>query len=334
MDIKNLKEQFTNVQSINQIIEIKNIFIKKNITPLVKELNNEKDQKNKKELGIQLNSFKNEIEEVTREAISSFSFKKTHYLNSTIDKTSVVEFYNQGKKNILLTIIKEINYFFNKLDFNFIQGNEIVSLNENFFNLNFPNDHPSLNENETFYLTKDTVLRTHASATTFAEIYKNPDAKELKIMSLGSVFRRDEDDSTHTHQFKQLDFIWMKENLNIANLKWVIDSFLEFIFERKITSRYRLSNFPFTEPSFEVDVKCWNCKNDKKCKVCKESGWIEILGAGMVHRNILDKAGVDKKMECIAAGIGIERLAMIKYGVSDIRNFYLNDVDIFKQIKE
>ncbi len=334
MDTKKLKEDFIQAQSISQIIETKNIFIKKNINPLVEELNKEKNIQNKKELGIKINSFKKEIEEITKEAISNFSFVKKEFLNSNMDKTSFVHLYNQGKRNILVTLANDINYFFNKIDFKFIHGNEILSLEENFFNLNFSFDHPSLSKNETFYLDENKILRTHCTPATYGEIYKNSNVEELKVMTIGTVFRRDEDDATHTHQFSQLDFIWMKENLNLANLKWIIDSFLEFIFERKIVSRYRLSNFAFTSPSFEVDVKCWNCKENRKCNVCKDSGWIEILGSGMVHRNVLDKAGVNKKMECIAAGIGIERIAMIKYNISDIRNIYINDIDMFRQIKE
>lgn len=175
------------------------------------------------------------------------------------------------------------------------------------------------------------MLRTHCTTTT-AELIHNALNKDIRIMSFGNVYRKDDDDATHSHQFMQIDFVWIKENLTIANLKWLIDSLIKYLFGNQLETRYRLSFFPFTEPSFEVDVQCFKC-NLKGCSVCKYSTWIEIMGTGMLHQNVLSAANLDPNLKGLAFGIGVDRIAMLKYEIDDIRYLYSNNIKFNKQIK-
>lgn len=241
-------------------------------------------------------------------------------------------FLKNGSMHLLNIVLDDAIKFFEQLNFEVVSGNEVVTDQFNFHNLNIPKNHPSRNMQDSFFINEELLLRTHCTVTTAQKIYQNKN-DDIRVLSYGNVYRKDDDDATHSHQFTQLDLVWVNKNINVANLKWLIDSFLKYLFENNdIQTRYRLSYFPFTEPSFEVDVSCFKCQQ-KGCSICKKTGWIEILGAGLLNMNVLRLADI-KNSVGLAAGIGIERIAMLKYGISDIRDFYNNNFAFIKQFKK
>ncbi len=197
-------------------------------------------------------------------------------------------------------------------------GIEIESDEYNFEKLNIPKDHPSRDMQDTLYIDKENLLRTHNTGLTARVLEENKN-NSFSSFTIGKVYRNDEDDQTHSHQFSQVDLVSVG-NLNIENLIWTLKSLLSHIFEEEVEIRLRPSFFPFTEPSMEVDVFFKN-------------KWIEILGAGMLNEKILKMAGYTNNLKGFAAGVGIERIAMIKYGINDIREFYKNDLRFLKQFK-
>ncbi|TDV23060.1 phenylalanyl-tRNA synthetase alpha subunit [Mycoplasmopsis mustelae] len=198
------------------------------------------------------------------------------------------------------------------------QEGEIVSDLYNFEKLNISVNHPARAMHDSLYLNATTLLRTHNTGITAKVLEENPN-KEISTFAIGKVYRNDEDDATHSHQFTQLDFVCVGD-VSFPNLIWTLKSFLSYVLEEEIQVRLRPSYFPFTEPSVEVDM-------------FYKDRWIEILGAGMLHPNVLKLAGFDTQFNAFAAGVGLERLAMIKYGLNDIRDLYRNDLRILEQFK-
>lgn len=316
-------------QAINksQLIEIKNIFLRNEIAPLYKQLS---ISENKKEFGQLLNELKKEIENNFNSALENFidKYDEKEKLSDYAMENNVLI---SGSKHLLNIVLNEVINFFKQLNFDVVNGDEVVTDEFNFTNLNIPKNHPARNMQDSFYIDENFMLRTHCTVTTAQKIYLNK-KNDIRILSYGNVYRNDDDDATHSHQFTQIDIVWIRENLNLSNLKWLIDSFLKYLFNKDIKTRYRLSYFPFTEPSFEVDVSCFKCKQ-VGCNICKKTGWIEILGAGLLNINVLNIAGIKNKVG-LAAGIGIERLVMLKYGITDIRNLYTNNFAFNKQFKK
>ena len=191
--------------------------------------------------------------------------------------------------------------------------------------LNIPKDHPARDMQDTLYIDNETLLRSHTSAVQ-AHVMQKEGGKPIKIICPGKTYRRDDDDMTHSHQFAQVEGLVIDKNINLGNLKATLELFAKKMFSKDSKIRFRSSYFPFTEPSVEVDVSCFNC-HGKGCNICKNSGWIEILGAGMVHPNVLKMNGYNPEVYSgFAFGIGIERVAMLRYGIDDIRRFYQNDI--------
>ena len=183
---------------------------------------------------------------------------------------------------------------------------------------------------DTFYVDVETLLRTQTTAIQMRALEAGKDNLPIKVICPGKTYRRDDDDATHSHQFMQIEGLVVGENITMGDLKGTLDYMAKAMFGNERTIRLRPSYFPFTEPSIEADVSCFNC-GGKGCRICKGTGWIEILGAGMVHPNVLEMAGIDsKKYTGFAFGVGVERVAMLKYGIDDIRNFYINDVRFLK----
>ena len=184
---------------------------------------------------------------------------------------------------------------------------------------------------DSFYITDEILMRTHTSPVQARTMEKHKGQGPVKIICPGKVYRRDNDDATHSHQFMQIEGLVVDENISMSDLKGTLEVFLKKIFGQDREIRLRPSFLPFTEPSVEVDLSCKIC-GGHGCNVCKQTGWIEVLGGGIVHPNVLDMAGFDsKKYSGFAFGIGVERIAMLKYGVDDIRHFYTNDVRFLKQ---
>ncbi|HYK73461.1 MAG TPA: phenylalanine--tRNA ligase subunit alpha [Pseudoneobacillus sp.] len=237
----------------------------------------------------------------------------------------------QGNHHPLTRIIEEIEDLFIGMGYTVAEGPEVEKDYYNFEALNLPKGHPARDMQDSFYISEETLLRTHTSPIQARTMEKNEAKGPIKIICPGKVYRRDNDDATHSHQFMQIEGLVIGENIRMSDLKGTLEVFVKKMFGEDRQIRLRPSFFPFTEPSVEMDISCKICGGDG-CSVCKGTGWIEILGGGMVHPNVLEMAGYDsKKYTGFAFGMGPERIAMLKYGVDDIRHFYTNDVRFLKQ---
>ena len=232
----------------------------------------------------------------------------------------------KGSKHPLNKVIEEVEELFISMGYDVVTGPEIEKDLYNFEKLNLPKDHPARDAQDSFYLTEEYLLRTQTSPVQARTMENNLEKGPIRIICPGKVYRRDNDDATHSHQFHQIEGLVIDENISLAHLKGTLEVFAKRMFGNEREIRFRPSFFPFTEPSIEVDVSCFKC-NSKGCSICKNTGWIEILGAGMVHPNVLLAGGYDpNKYKGFAFGMGPERIAMLKYGISDIRHFYSNDI--------
>ncbi|WP_274705789.1 phenylalanine--tRNA ligase subunit alpha [Fructilactobacillus cliffordii] len=237
-----------------------------------------------------------------------------------------------GHPHVIQKIIDEIEDIFIGMGYQVLSGPEVEEEHYNFEMMNLPKDHPARDMQDTFYITKEILMRTHTSPMQ-ARALETHDFSQgpLKMISPGVVFRRDTDDPTHSHQFHQVEGIVIDKHITMADLKGTLAAMTHALFGDKFQVRLRPSYFPFTEPSVEADITCMNC-GGKGCAVCKGSGWIEVLGAGMVHPNVLKMAGVNPhEYGGFAFGVGPDRFAMLKYGVNDIRDFYLNNLKFLTQ---
>jgi len=231
-----------------------------------------------------------------------------------------------------MIVQQEMEDLFIGLGYTVEEGPEVEMDLYNFERANIPKDHPARDMQDTFYINAEELLRTHTTAIQTRQLEKfAQEGKELiKVICPGKVYRRDDDDATHSHQFMQCEGLVVGEHITLSDLKGTLQFLAQKMFGEERVIRFRPSYFQFTEPSVEVDVSCHVC-GGKGCPVCKGTGWIEILGAGMVHPNVLSMAGYDaEKLSGFAFGIGIERVAMLKYGITDIRNFYTNDIRFLK----
>ncbi|MFS0574927.1 phenylalanine--tRNA ligase subunit alpha [Sporosarcina sp. 179-K 3D1 HS] len=235
-----------------------------------------------------------------------------------------------GNHHPLTRVVEEIEDFFISMGYEIAEGPEVEKDYYNFEALNLPKGHPARDMQDSFYISEETLLRTHTSPVQ-ARTMEAKDGAAIKIICPGKVYRRDHDDATHSHQFTQIEGLVVGENIRMSDLKGTLDLFAKKMFGADREIRLRPSFFPFTEPSVEMDISCFKC-GGAGCNVCKKTGWIEILGAGMVHPNVLKMAGYDPTVVTgFAFGMGPERVAMLKYGVEDIRHFYTNDVRFISQ---
>lgn len=247
-----------------------------------------------------------------------------------IDITLAGDRLETGTIHPLIMIQQEIEDLFIGMGYKIAEGPEVEQDYYNFELANIPKDHPARDMQDTFYIDPNTLLRTHTTAMQMRELEKAHGQLPIKLICPGKVYRRDDDDATHSHQFMQCEGLVVGEHITLADLKGTLEFMANRMFGEGRQIRFRPSYFPFTEPSVEVDVSCPFC-NGKGCSVCKGSGWIEILGAGMVHPHVLEMNGFDpKKCSGFAFGVGLERVAMLKYGIDDIRSFYTNDLRFLK----
>lgn len=250
----------------------------------------------------------------------------------TVDVTLPGRPVQTGNHHPLTAVIEEIEDLFIGMGYQIAEGPEVEKDYYNFEALNLPKGHPARDMQDSFYITEEILLRTHTSPVQARTMEKHEGRGPVKIICPGKVYRRDNDDATHSHQFMQIEGLVVDENIRMSDLKGTLEVFAKKMFGEDRKIRLRPSFFPFTEPSVEVDVSCM-C-GGHGCSICKYTGWIEILGAGMVHPNVLEMAGFDsKKYTGFAFGMGPERIAMLKYGIDDIRHFYTNDVRFLKQFK-
>jgi phenylalanyl-tRNA synthetase alpha chain len=248
----------------------------------------------------------------------------------TIDTTLPGSTESLGGTNPFYLVESQISDVFLSMGYTIAEGPEIELDHYNFELLNIPKDHPAREMQDSLYIDEHHLLRTHTSPVQ-ARVMEASLGQPIKVICPGKVYRRDEDDMTHSHQFGQIEGLLVDEHINLGHLKQTLLVFAKKMFGDKRNIRFRPSFFPFTEPSVEIDVSCFEC-GGQGCAMCKQTGWIEILGGGMVHPKVLAMNGYDpQRYSGFAFGIGIERVAMLKYGIDDIRRFYQNDLRFLKQ---
>lgn len=278
----------------------------------------------------------NEIREKLEGEISDYKknidnkIKADKLANEKIDVTMPSDYQMVGRRHPLMLVKEELEEVFLNMGYDVIEGPEVDTVKNNFDDLNAPKDHPSRDKSDTFYLSDDIVLRTQTS-TVQIRTMKNQ-KPPIKMVSAGRTFRFDEVDDTHSPMFHQMECLVVDKGITMANLKDSIDQFVREMFGENMQTRFRPHNFPFTEPSAEVDVSCFKCKG-KGCPACNGTGWsMELLGCGMVHPNVLKNCGIDPdEYSGFAFGIGVDRLTMIKYGITDIRMLFENDARFLQQ---
>lgn len=284
--------------------------------------------------GQKVNEIKTMIAEAIdeRKAILEVEEMKQQIEAEKIDITLDGQKPSLGNLHPLMLVQQEMEDLFIGLGYIIGEGPEVELDLYNFERANIPKDHPARDMQDTFYINAEELLRTHTTAIQTRQLEEGAKENKLpiKVICPGKVYRRDDDDATHSHQFMQCEGLVVGEGIQLSDLKGTLLFLAQKMFGESRTIRFRPSYFQFTEPSVEVDVSCHIC-GGKGCNVCKGTGWIEILGAGMVHPNVLEMAGYDpEKVSGFAFGVGIERVAMLKYGIGDIRDFYTNDIRFLK----
>ena len=282
----------------------------------------------KKDFGKVLNDLKNEVNNLldTKKNTLEEAELNKRLENEKIDITLPSTKLHVGGVHPITKVIDEVEELFISMGYDVVEGPEIEQDLYNFEKLNLPKGHPARDSQDSFYITEEMLLRTQTSSVQARTMEANKEKTPIRMICPGKTYRRDNDDATHSHQFHQIEGLVIDENISLADLKGTLEIFAKKMFGEDRVIRFRPSFFPFTEPSIEVDVTCFKC-GGVGCPLCKGTGWIEILGAGMVHPNVLRDSGYDpEKYTGFAFGIGPERVAMLKYGINDIRNFYTNDV--------
>lgn len=290
------------------------------------------DDEDRKNLGKKLNEFKRFVEAalaIKLQEINNLAVLK-QVNKEDIDVTLQGRKFPIGHKHILDQLWSELEDFFIGLGYEIAEGPEIETDLYNFEMLNTPKDHPARDMQDSFYINSSQLLRTHTSPVQVRTMLKAAGAP-VKIVCPGIVYRRDSDDATHSHQFMQIEGLAVDRNITMSDLKGTLTLLMKTLFGSQLDIRFRPSFFPFTEPSVEVDVTCFKCFG-QGCALCKQSGWIEILGAGMVNPKVLKMSGYNPDLyQGFAFGMGIERVAMLRYGIDDIRLFYSNDPRFLEQ---
>ncbi len=283
-------------------------------------------------VGQAANQLKNHLEELIE--LRTQDFKKQalqerllrEKLDVTLPGTPVVS----GGRHPLDLVIEEIENIFLGLGFEIVEGPEVELDYYNFEALNVPADHPARDMQDSFYISEDLLLRTHTSPGQVRTMESKNPILPVKIIIPGKVYRRD-DDATHSPMFHQVEGLYIGEKVTFADLKGMLMLFIREIFGKNLRVRFRPSYFPFTEPSAEMDVSCVMC-GGSGCRTCSDTGWLEILGSGMVHPSVLVAGGYDpEKVTGFAFGMGVERIAMLKFGVDDLRLFFDNDIRFLSQ---
>ena len=315
------------IESVEKL-RIKYLGRKGLITELFKKMG-EVPAAEKGTLGQLINSVKSNVTKALDEktaAVSAASGVK----KETVDITLPGITKELGTIHPILQTIKEISGIFISLGFKVVEGPEIENEHYNFEALNIPLEHPSRDAFDTFYLSDKWLLRSHTSPVQARFMEKN--SPPLAIIIPGKVYRPDATDASHSFMFHQVEGLAVGDSIKFSDLKGVLTTFAKMMFGEKTRMRFRPSFFPFTEPSAEVDISCILCKGQARCSLCGGKGWLEILGAGMVNPKVFKNVGYDpKKVTGFAFGMGVERIAILKYGITDIRMFFENDIRVLKQ---
>lgn len=339
-EVNKIKEEYLKdslrINNIKSLNEVKVEYLGKTgkvsmLSKMMKDIANE----NKKEFGMLVNELRtyvtNSLDEKLKIIREDELNKKLE--SETIDITISSKKVKRGSKHPMTRIEEKFEDLFLSMGYTIYDGPEIESDENCFQKLNLPKGHAARDAQDTFYLKDEFeqfLLRSQTSTAQVRAMEENKDKGPLRIVCPGKVYRRDED-ATHSHQFMQIEGLVIDEDVSMADLKGTLELFCKTILGDKTKVRFRPSYFPFTEPSVEVDVSCFKC-GGKGCALCKSTGWIEVLGAGMVHPNVLEMSGYDsKKYQGFAFGTGMDRFAMFKYGITDIRTIYGNDIRFLKE---
>ena len=323
-------EQISNSQELNDL-KIKVLGKKGELTEILKGMGQIAAEQ-RPVIGNMVNSVRNQIEELITKKEEEFKNKELEIKlkNEKIDVTLPATKVKRGSKHPLNRIIEEVEDLFVSMGYDVVSGPELETDEYCFERLNLPKGHPARDMQDSFYITEEYLLRTQTSAVQARTMMANEDKTPIRMICPGKTYRK-EDDATHSHQFNQVEGLVIDKNITFANLKGTLEVFMKKMLGEDTKLRFRPSYFPFTEPSFEVDVSCFKC-GGKGCNLCKQTGWIELLGAGMVHPNVLKINGYDpEKYSGFAFGTGLDRLAMFKYGITDMRLLYTNDVRFLSQ---
>ena len=311
-------------------LRVKVIGKKGELTEIMKSMKDiPKEEKPK--FGQLVNELRNEVEELLSSTANRIKreIRQKQLEEETIDVTLPAKKTERGHKHPNQVALEEIERIFTGMGYKVVFGPEVEYDYYNFEALNIPADHPAKDEQDTFYINDKIVLRTQTSPVQVREMEKGK--IPIRMIAPGRVFRSDEVDATHSPCFHQVEGMVIDEGITFADLKGTLEAFAKKMFGEDTKVKFRPHHFPFTEPSAEMDVTCFKC-GGKGCRMCKGEGWIEILGCGMIHPNVLDRCNVDRsKYSGFAFGIGLERIALLKYEIDDMRLLYENDVRFLKQ---
>ena len=324
-----INEKLNSVTNLNELNELRVNYLGKKgpineLSSLMRDLSIEE----KKEFGMVLNTFKQDIESKFDSLKSSLEQKALNdkltkeNIDVTLPGTKVVV----GSSHPLQRTIEEIEEIFVSMGYDVVEGPEVELDLYNFEMLNLPKGHPARDTQDSFYINENILLRTQTSPVQVRTMLDNKEKSPIRIICPGKTYRRDNDDATHSHQFMQIEGLLVDKNISLSDLKGTFDVIVKKLFGEDIETRFRPSYYQFTEPSVETDITCFACKGSG-CSLCKNTGWITVSGAGMVHPNVLRNCGYDPdEWSGFAFGFGAERLAMLKYGINDIRTFYQTDL--------
>ncbi len=325
-----LQNKLTNINNLKELNDLKVEYLgKKGLVSSLSSMMSSLSIEEKKSFGKLLNDLKNEvtskIDELKEKLEKEELNKKLE--NERIDISLPATKISCGAPNILEKIIEEVESVFMSMGYDVVDGPEIELDHYNFELLNIPKGHPARDAQDTFYIKDEEVLlRSQTSPVQARVMLENGGKKPIRMICPGKTYRRDDDDATHSHQFMQIEGLLIDKNISLSDLKGTFDVISKKLFGANVETRFRPSYYQFTEPSVETDISCFVC-GGKGCSLCKNTGWITVSGAGMVHPNVLRNCGYDpKEWSGFAFGFGAERLAMLKYGINDIRTFYQTDL--------
>lgn len=330
---ENAIKEIKNSESLQQLNDLRVMYLGKKgkLTELLRGMGN-LSKEERPIIGALVNEAKEELNsEITKREKELKKIELNKKLEEeNIDITLPSKKTRRGSKHPLNRIIEEVEDLFVSMGYDVVSGPELETDEYCFERLNLPKGHPARDMQDSFYITTEYLLRTQTSAVQARTMMANTEKTPIRVIVPGKTFRR-EDDATHSHQFNQVEGLVVDKNISLADLKGTLEVFMKKMLGQNTELRFRPSYFPFTEPSYEVDVSCFKC-GGKGCNLCKQTGWIELLGSGIVHPNVLKMNGYDPdKYSGFAFGVGLDRLAMFKYGITDIRLLYQNDVRFLKQ---
>lgn len=327
--LENAKQDIdiTTEEAAMNVVKSKYLGKTSEFTSIMKEMGNLSAEE-KKSIGLLTNEFRTSFNEYFDNKLESIQTEKLNKKleSERIDISLPGKCVKTGSLHPLTHIRMTLEDLFVSMGYDVVEGPQVETDDNCFEKLNIPKDHPARDMQDTFYITEEMLLRSQTSSVQVRTMLANTEKTPIKMICPGKVYRRDDDDATHSHQFMQMEGLVVDKNISLADLKGTLLEMAHALLGENTSIRFRPSYFGFTEPSYEVDVTCFKC-GGKGCPLCKNIGWIEILGSGMVHPNVLRMCGYDPEIYTgFAFGVGIERLAMFKYGITDLRNFYTNDV--------